>query len=631
MAGVSMSTPAEILREHGIDYVATTKGTFTAKCPTYNGGYLNVKIERTRVCWYCHSCQQGGAADYEQREASGLGPIKAVFDYTDETGERLYQVLKFEPLNAPKAFRQRTGPDQKKWSIKGVRIVPYRLPELIEDLAAERVIFVVEGEKDVNTLRKHGVPATCNPMGAGKWWPEFNDILRDANIVICGDNDPPGREHVALVANNLHAAGCRLRVLDLASVWPDIEESDDISDWFKASGTVERLWEIVEQIAEWKPKGGNGEAPPWEAGEVPKDDGRALPPLPYVNMANWDSEPVPEQQWTVFNRIPRRQVALFSGEGSAGKSTIELHRTAAHVLGRDWLGTMPEQGPALFIDAEDDQGVIHRRLAAVTNHYDVTFADLIKGGLHLISLVGHDAVVATVGRNGKIEPTALYKQILEAAGDIKPITIAIASSANVYAGSEIDRNQVQQFIGMLTKLAIVSNGSVSLLSHPSLTGITNDTGISGNTQWHNAVRARSYLKGIKPENGEERDSDLREIVFKKNNYGPLSESMVLRYTDGLFLPVTGVSSLNQAAQEARADEIFVALLRRFGEGNRNVYDKAGTGYAPAVFAREEEAKGAGITSKAFDAAMRRLFKAGKIWNEPCGKPSRPSYRLGLKT
>ena len=30
-------------------------------------------------------------------------------------------------------------------------------------------MFVVEGEKDVDTLKDLGIPATCNPMGAGKW------------------------------------------------------------------------------------------------------------------------------------------------------------------------------------------------------------------------------------------------------------------------------------------------------------------------------------------------------------------------------------------------------------------------------------------------------------------------------
>jgi RecA-family ATPase len=361
-------------------------------------------------------------------------------------------------------------------------------------------------------------------------------------------------------------------------------------------------------------------------------NGRAAKePLPFIDMSNWDSEPVPEQAWTVFNRIPRQQVALFSGEGSAGKSTIELHRSAAHVLGKEWLGTLPEQGPALFVDAEDDKDVMHRRLAKITEHYGVTFADLIKGGLHLISLVGHDAVLATAARNGKIEPTQLYKQILDAAGDIKPISIGIAASANVYAGSEIDRNQVQQFIGLLTRLAIVSNGSVVLLSHPSLAGIANDTGLSGNTQWHNAVRARCYLKGVKPDNGDELDSDLREIVFKKNNYGPISERIVLRYQNGLFLPVPGITSLDKIAQEAKADEVFLTLLKRFTSQNRNVSDKPCRNYAPSLFAQEEEAKRAGLTTKMLEGAMRRLFQSNTIWNEPYGRPARLNYRIARKS
>jgi RecA-family ATPase len=238
-------------------------------------------------------------------------------------------------------------------------------------------------------------------------------------------------------------------------------------------------------------------------------------------------------------------------------------------------------------------------------------------------------VLATVARNGKMEETSLYRQLLEAAGDIKPRMIGIASSANVFAGSEIDRSQVQQFIGLMTRMAIIADGSVTLISHPSVTGITSDSGISGSTQWHNAVRARFWLKGVKPEAGEPTDSDLREIVFKKNNYGPLAETIVLRYQRGLFLPVPGIASLDKVAQEAKADEIFLDLVRRFTRENRNIGDKPGTSYAPAIFAREDEAKQAGLNNKIFEAAMRRLFKAEKIWNEPYGR--RPSYRIALKS
>jgi RecA-family ATPase len=356
----------------------------------------------------------------------------------------------------------------------------------------------------------------------------------------------------------------------------------------------------------------------------------SLLPLPFINMSNWDNEPVPKQEWAVFNRIPKRQCVLFTGEGGAGKSTEQLHLCAAHVLGRDWLGSLPEPGPAIFVDAEDEENVLHYRLAAITKHYHVKFADLIKGGLHLISLFGHDAVLATVSRSGKVEPTERYKQLLQAAGDIKPAMMGIAASANVFAGNEIDRAQVQQFVGLLTRFAIVANGSVVLISHPSQAGITSDSGISGSTQWHNAVRARFYLKGIKPENGEPTDTDVRELVFKKNNYGPMSESIVVRYQNGLFLPVAGVASIDKMAQERRAEDVFLDLLARFTRENRNVGVKTGTSYAPALFAREEEARKLGLTSKALEAAMRRLFKTETIWNEPYGRPARGSHRIARK-
>jgi RecA-family ATPase len=147
--------------------------------------------------------------------------------------------------------------------------------------------------------------------------------------------------------------------------------------------------------------------------------------------------------------------------------------------------------------------------------------------------------------------------------------IGVASSANVYAGDENSRPQVQQFVGLLTRVAIRAGGSVVLISHPSLTGIRDDTGLSGTTQWHNAVRARSYLKGIKPESGEQPDDDLREIVFKKNQYGKKAETIVLKWKDGLYVPVAGVASLDKAAADLKADE----TLLLFGEQERRSLER----------------------------------------------------------
>ena len=354
------------------------------------------------------------------------------------------------------------------------------------------------------------------------------------------------------------------------------------------------------------------------------------PPLPFVDMSNWDNEPLPDREWAVRDRIPLRQTSLISGEGGAGKSNVTLHLCVAHPLARDWLLSVPEPGPSIFMDAEDNEAEIHIRLGDILKHYGTTYAEAVKGGFHLLSFAGKDAVLATVSRNGKVEPTALYRQLLQAAGDIKPKMIGIASAANVFAGNESDRGQVQQFVGLLTRIAILADGSIKLVTHPSLTGIASDTGLSGSTQWHNAVRARCYLKSIKPESGEQPEDDLRELVFKKNQYGPMSDRVILRYRDGMFLPEPGVTSLSKLAQAASAQDVFLTLLKRFEASNRTVGDKSSRSYAPSLFAREDEAKKAGLNRKLLEAAMRQLFKDGKIWNEPCGRPSRPSFHIAIK-
>jgi RecA-family ATPase len=337
-------------------------------------------------------------------------------------------------------------------------------------------------------------------------------------------------------------------------------------------------------------------------------------PIAIIDLSSWDGVDVPRQKWAVPDRIPAGYVTLFSGEGAAGKSLIQLQLGVAAVLGKSWLGVEPSQGAALIIEAEDDVGIIHKRLADIIHYYGARFAD-VAGKLHVASLAGEDAVLAGFNRrSGRIEPTRLYARVLEMAGDLKPAIIGIASTANVYAGSEIDRSQVQQFIGLLSRIAMTSGGGLDLVSHPSLTGIASGSGISGTTQWHNAVRARLYITSVTGEDGEEPEGDLRKIVFKKNNYGPMSETIVVRYENGVFVEVaTG----DAGARAERAKEIFLAILARFEAAGRIVNDKKnGSNYAPRVFAGEDEARAAGLRTKAFETAMTELFRLGRIRQVP---------------
>jgi RecA-family ATPase len=354
------------------------------------------------------------------------------------------------------------------------------------------------------------------------------------------------------------------------------------------------------------------------------DDGAGLDePLAFIDMSKWDSEPPPPRLWSVRERIPLRQPSLLSGEGAIGKTLLGLMLLIAQVLGRDWIGMLPELGPAIYFGCEDDADEIHRRVADIAAHYRVRFADLIAGGLHLLSFAGKDAILGAVSRAGMIEPSPLFHRIHKAVCDIQPKTLVIDTSADVFAGNENDRAQVRQFVGLLRRLAIDGNCSVVLCSHPSLIGIKTETGLSGSTGWHNSVRARMFFKTATTDQGEEPDPELRELVFMKNNYGPIGARVLLRWKNGVFVPEPGQGTIEKAVAERKAEELFLMLLDRFGA----VTNKKGTAYAPALFAQEPEAKAAKISKTALADAMGRLFATNKLHLEAYDYPCRKRFRI----
>src|SRR4029078_8590082 len=87
-----------------------------------------------------------------------------------------------------------------------------------------------------------------------------------------------------------------------------------------------------------------------------------------------------------------------------------------------------------------------------------------------------------------------------------------------------DRSQPRQFITMQKALAIESGAAVILARHPSLTGMTSGSGLSGSTAWHDGPRARMYFKTAPGD-----DPGLRVLEVKKSNYGPITENILLRW------------------------------------------------------------------------------------------------------
>jgi RecA-family ATPase len=331
-------------------------------------------------------------------------------------------------------------------------------------------------------------------------------------------------------------------------------------------------------------------------------------PPPVINAASWQGLPVPTRQWVLHNRVPSRSVTLLSGEGAIGKSTLMLQQSCAHTIERAFFGVVPKLGPALFVSAEDEAGELHFRTAAIAAHLGIEMSALY--GLHLVSLVGRDALLGAPNHAGIIRPTPLFTTLCEIVRDVKPVLIALESAADLFGGNENDRSQVRQFIGMLRGLAILADAGVLLAAHPSVHGVATNSGLSGSTAWANSVRARMVLKAEDAPDGGQANPDVRVLEVRKSNYGPAGEVIRMRWENGLFVPIGTPSSLDRLAADQAAEHAFLALLKRYGGQNQRVGPYKGPSYAPARFTDHPDGKPFG--SKRLAAAMQRLLDAGTL-------------------
>lgn len=176
------------------------------------------------------------------------GRIVRLYAYRDEAGAVLFETVRYQP----KTFKQRRpdGHGGWVWSLAGVRRVLYRLPEL---LAADpdAVVWLCEGEKDADALAARGLVATTNPLGAGKFLPEFVPFLAERHVVVLPDVDADGVGQRAgqATAALLDGATRSLRVLELVA----LPATGDVSDWFANGGTVEELRRRAAAAPPWTP------------------------------------------------------------------------------------------------------------------------------------------------------------------------------------------------------------------------------------------------------------------------------------------------------------------------------------------------------------------------------------------
>lgn len=200
-----------------------------ALCPAHDdrNPSLSMCEKDGKLLLRCHAgCEQRDVIEalkarglWECSDSAEGRRIAATYDYSDEAGELLYQVVRYEP----KDFRQRHPDGRGGWIWKkGAQQVLYRLPEVLE----APIIFVVEGERDVETLRDYGFVATTNAGGAkAPWLPQYTQSLRSREVILIPDADQAGRARVLTIARALLGHAARI------VVW-EPEDAKDISEWF---------------------------------------------------------------------------------------------------------------------------------------------------------------------------------------------------------------------------------------------------------------------------------------------------------------------------------------------------------------------------------------------------------------
>ena len=309
-------TPAgleEVLgRLHGVKRAGAG---YMARCPAHEDRCASLSVaagEGGRVLLFCQAgCKTADVAaaiglslaelmGKARDPGGGKAKIVATYDYLDESGALLYQVLRFEP----KTFRQRRPNGSGwEWRLDGVRRVLYRLPQVLAAAKSRETIYICEGEKDVEALERAGCMATCNAGGAGKWRPQYNEALRGANVIIVADNDEPGRKHAAAVAAALEGVAAALCVVAA-------REGKDAADHLAAGHGPEEFvrLDLTEAQSESCEEGGPAVAEAAHAAVLREE---------WRNLYRWSHAEDCWRRWngSVWEEAPR--VAVVSAAGKA--------------------------------------------------------------------------------------------------------------------------------------------------------------------------------------------------------------------------------------------------------------------------------------------------------------------------
>lgn len=322
-----------------------------------------------------------------------------------------------------------------------------------------------------------------------------------------------------------------------------------------------------------------------------------------INPAQLVGKKIPPREWLVEDIIPHRKVTLLSGDGGLGKSLLMQQIMTSAATGKDWLGLKTQQCRAFGLFCEDDNDELLRRQHAICENMSIPLDACFN--MQWLSGEGIDPVLMEFSGNDAGRLTPLFDELMEFLKWWEAELVIIDTAADTFAGNEISRIQVRNFINRALRIIAIELGAtVILTSHPSVSGMREGSGLSGSTAWNNSVRSRLYL--TRPEG--ERNSNVRVLQMKKSNYGSTEPEIRVIWEDGAFKAVENTIGKNPEDRQLHDEAAYLfALLKLQERGQRALVHRNQANYGPKLMKTMQETKGVSVTrlEEAQDRLMNR--------------------------
>lgn len=216
------------------------------------------------------------------------------------------------------------------------------------DLSAASVIYIVEGEKDAETLAQHGFAAVSLPDGANsKWCAAYENELSGKDIIILPDNDKPGKQYADLCAAKLEGKATRIRLVDLSAAWPEIPDHGDISDMVFHLGAENATQKLAEQVAV---------TPNWKSAENSNK-----PRFKTISAVELLATDYPPRQFLVDELLPAG-TTVFCAPPKIGKSWMAMDLCLSIASGQAFLGHATHPCGVFYLAFEDTEHRLQSRL-----------------------------------------------------------------------------------------------------------------------------------------------------------------------------------------------------------------------------------------------------------------------------